>query len=455
LKVSRKEQPQREAVLTITLESEEVEPYLERAYRKIVQQANIPGFRKGKAPRRIIEQLYGREHLLHEAMDFLVPEVTNKAVEEASLELGGTPSVSLDEMEPVSITARVPLTPTVDLGVYRDIRVPKEQAKVSKKEIDEVLERMRLEVAPWEPVEEPVQLDDLLNVSVKGWVGDEEILNTERSDFVPREGSQVPAPGFAEQLVGMSAHETRSFSIAVPAEFDYAQVAGKTVHFEVENHIVKRRQPGKIDDEFAKGVGAGYDSLADLVKKVKADLVEEAEASFRSKHQEESLGKLVEMAKVELSPLIIEHELEHTIEHYQQSMKTGQVSMEQYQQYIRWAGKSEEEIRDDARPEALERIMRMLVLRELATQESLEVGDDDLREEIDRMAAVSNDESDEVRKMFESDDTLDSLRSLLLNRKAIEFLTSTTAQSGAASAKAKAKIKKKAPSTGRKKATAE
>ena len=427
MKVTTKEQAPREAVLSIELDQPEVEPYLDRAYRQVVQRATIPGFRKGKAPRRIVEQLLGRDYLLGQALDFMVPEVTNKAVAEAGLEIGGLPSVNVEQLDPPSITATVPLTPTVDLGAYRELRIARPKVEVKPDRVDEEMERIRWAVAPWEPVEEPAALGDLLNVTVKGRTEGKEIVNMERADFIPREGARVPAPGFAEELVGMRAYETKEFAIAVPEDFEYSEVAGKECHFEVVVHIVKRKVPGQMDDEFAKGVGSGYESLMDMRSKIEAEIAKNEEQLITSRHQEEAIEKVLEGTTFVMSPLIVDHELEHLLSDYQEALRTGRMTFEQYQRYINWAGKSGGEIREAARPEAEARIMRSLVLEKVVEEQELTVEEDEIATEIERLAEGSGADSEQVREMFQEEERRDSLRRMLLNRKAMETLSNMTA----------------------------
>ena len=436
MKVTSKEQPPREAVLTIQLEPPEVEPYLERAYRRVVLRANIPGFRKGKAPRRIVEQLLGRDYLLSEALEFMVPEVTNKAVAESALEVGGLPSVNVEQLDPPNIVATVPLTPTVDLGAYQKLRIAKPDIKITAAQVDEELERIRWSVVPWEPVEEPVAMEDLLNVTVKGRAGDKEVLNMERADYVPREEARVPAPGFSEALVGMKAYETKEFTIDVPEEFEYPEVAGKSCRFEVTVHIVKRKKPSLVDDEFAKGVGNGYESLADMRAKIEAEFAQNEERLVESRHQEEALDKVLEGATFIMSSLIVDHELEHLLADHQEALQTGRMSIEQYRQYLSWAGKSAEEIRDAARPDAESRVKRSLVLEKVSGEHKLEVSDDEVTAEVDRLVQETGSDEDRIRELFKDAERQDSLRRLLLNRKAVDFLSNLVANGAAPSTKA-------------------
>ena len=432
-------------MLTIELAPEEVEPYLDRAYRGVVQRANIPGFRKGKAPRRIVEQLYGREYLLNEAMDFMLPEVTGKAVDEAGLDLGGMPSISLEQLDPVTVTATVPLTPAVDLGSYLDVRVPKEQVRITKARVDEELERLRMETAPWVPVELPVELDDLINVTVQGWADDAEIINQEQADFVARREQRVPAPGFSEALVGMKEFDTREFTLDVPEDAEYPEVAGKQCRFVVTLHNVKRRRPARLDDEFAKGVGPGYDSLAELTEKTKEELGQQQEMMATTKHQNDTLQKVLDGTIIDLSPLIVDHETEHVLHDYEEALRTGRMSAEQYRQYLMWAGKSAEEVREESRAEAEVRIKRSLILEKVTDNQGLEMSDEELTAEIEALASGANTDAETVRQQLEKESQLESLRRMLLNRKAIDFLASN--------ASADSKPTRKAPAASRRRSS--
>ena len=429
-------------MLTVKLDESDVEPHLEQAYRQVVRRINIPGFRKGKAPRRIVEQLYGREYLVNEALDSMVNEATTKAVEDEKLELGGIPSITIDELDPPSFTATVPLTPAVDLGDYRSVRVPRDEPKVTDEQVDGVLEQMRHEVAVWEPVDGPIQQDDLANLTVVGWVGDgderREIVRSEAVDYIPHPGGRFPVPQFDESLVGLPQGKTTTFTIDVPKEFENESLAGKKAEFEATVHSLKRKQLPALDDEFAKGIGDGYDSMKALREHVGADLLARAEQSTKAQHQEETLAKVAEVASVEMSGLIIDHEIEHYIEDQEHDIKTGRFTIESYQQYLQWQAMSPEEVREQARPKVEERLKRAHVLREVARQQEFEATDAEVDEEVESIAAGSPDQADEVRKLFTEQERRESLRRGIVNRKSMEHLT-TIAQQPSAGSKQKAK----------------
>ena len=434
MKVSSEQRPPREALLTVELDASDVEPHLERAYRQAVRRLNIPGFRRGKAPRRIVEQLYGRDYLLNEALDSMVNEATTKAVEDEKLELGGIPQITIEGLDPPSFTATVPLTPTVDLGDYRSVRVKKDAVKVGKEQVDGVLEQLRRDVAVWEPADGPLREDDLASLTVVGWVDDggerKEIVRSEAVDYIPHVGGRFPVPDFDESLIGLPQGKETAFTIEVPKDFENEDLAGKTARFEATVHSVKRKELPKLDDEFAKGVGDGYDSMKALREHVESDLLAREQRSADAKHQEETLLKVTEAATIEMSDLIVDHEIEHYLEDQEQDIKSGRFTIESYQQYLEWQTMKPEEVREQAKPKVAERLKRAHVLREVARHEAFEATDAEVDEEIESMAEGSGAGADEVRKLFTEQERRESLRRTLVNRKAIAHLTTIAGQAG-------------------------
>jgi trigger factor len=426
-------------VLTIDLDNSEVEPYLDKAYRQAVRRLNIPGFRKGKAPRRIVEQMFGREYLINEALDNMIQDVTTKAVEQEKLELGGIPSVSIENIDPPSFVATVPLVPQVELGDWESVRVEKKPVEVKAEQVDSVLEQLRQQQAVWEPAEGPVQMDDLIELTVEGWlIEDEEtdnrrqIVLSENTEYIPRAGTRFPVPGFDEALAGLPVGEKTEFTIDVPEDFENAEYAGKKAVFEATVHQVKRKNPPALDDEFAKGVGDGYESLEALRKTIEDDLRKREENAVESVHQDEVLNKLVEGATIEMSPLIINHELEHYVHDRQEEFKAGRfTSIEDYQQAIAWQAMSDDELHESVRPTVEQRLKRAHVLREVAKAKSLEATDEELDAEIEEMAGDAGESADQVRRIFQDPERRESLRRVLVNRKTLKHISELAAQADA------------------------
>ena len=330
MKVSTEQREPREAVLTVELDDEDLEPYLHRAYRRTVRDLSIPGFRKGKAPRRVVEQIYGRSYLLNEVMDAVVQAFTAKVIDDEGMDVGGPPQVAIEQYDPPRFTATVPLRPRVDLGDFESVRVPMPEVSVEDEQVEATLERMRFDLAVWEPTEGVVRMDDLINLTIVGWVDADgerrNLVRSEETDYIPRPDTTIPLPGLDEALVGLPLGEQRTFDLEVPADFREPDLAGKRAQFEATVHSIKRKHLADLDDEFAKGVGEGYASLGELRDRIRGDLLEREERVAQTRHREEALTRVAEGASIVISPIIVDQALDHYVHERQESLKTGRMS---------------------------------------------------------------------------------------------------------------------------------
>ena len=395
--------------------------------------------------------MFGREYLINEALDNMIQDVTSKAVEQESLELGGIPSVSVEQFDPPSFVATVPLVPTVDLGDFQSVRVEKREIEIKAEQVDGVLEQVRQEQAIWQPVKGKVELDDLIELTVNGWLDEDgekrEIVKSENTEYIPREGTRFPVPGFDEGLIGLPQEKKSEFTVDVPDDFpENPEYAGKKATFEATIHQVKRKKLPDLDDEFAKGVGDGFETMKLLREKVTEDLREREDQAAKSIYQDEILGKIVEGATFEMSPIIINHELEHYVHDRLDEFKAGRfTSIEDYQQAIAWQAMSEEELHEDARPRVEERLKRAHVLRTIAKEQGFEPSEADIDAEIDTMATDAGDDGDQIRALFQDVDRRESLGRVLVNRKSLEFLTDIAGQATKPKRAAKAATATKKP----------
>jgi trigger factor len=278
-------------------------------------------------------------------------------------------------------------------------------------------------------------MDDLIELTVYGWAEDDgerrEIVKSENTEYIPRPGTRFPVPEFDEALAGLSVNEKREFTIDVPEDFENNDLAGKKTVFEATVHQIKRKHPPELDDEFAKGVGDGYESLVALRERVTEDLREREQRTLDAVHQDATLAKIVEGARIEMSPLIIDHELEHYVHERQEDFKSGRfTSIEDYQQAIAWQAMSEDEIKEESRPKVEERLKRAHVLRKVAKLQSVEASDEEVDAEIESMVSGVGDQADRMRELFQDQERRDSLRRVLVNRKTLEYLTSISARPG-------------------------
>ena len=419
--ISQLEEAQSQVVLSIEVEPPELEEHLDRVYRRAVQRVNIPGFRRGKAPRSVVERELGRDAMVEDALETLLPQITSKAIQEQSLDVISLPKVRVTEYNPLTIEATVPVRPTVDLGDYYSYRLEPEEVEITPESIDELVESMRQEAGTWEPVDRPVALDDLVTLEVRGLVDEEVAIEEERVDFRVTADSTAPMPGFAERLVGLNRDEEQEFSL--PFSEDHAQEnwSGKECAFTLTVHEVKERKIPDLDDEFAKSLNIEVESVPALRDKLNEDMLRRNRLIAEQSYQEQAILTLLEGTQVEVPPLLVDHEVEHMISEQQEALQRQQLRMEDYLSTI---GKSVEQIQEELRPSAADRITRTLVLGALREKEGIEVSPEEIDEEIESMLGESDAATESVRQMLEG--SKNSIGTMLLNRKTLARLTAIT-----------------------------
>ena len=404
-----------EITLTIAMDTDDEEPFLNRSYKRVASRVRIPGFRPGKAPRSVIENHLGREALVHEALEFMIPESLNEVLEDEDIQAWMEPKLEVLGMEPVSYKAVVPLEPVVDLGEFRTIRLEREPVEVTGEQVNEVLENLRFEAAPWEPVERALAYGDLATMNVKGIIEEEEVIDDQGIDFIPQEDNNLPFPGFSTHLEGMLEGESKLFTLSVPDDYPQENYAGKECQFNVEVLSVKEKNLAELDDEFAKGVRDGFESLEALTDNVRQRLVDESEATETRRLEVSGLEELKKLAKIEASELVYERELDMMYEERARSLQNQQMSMELYLSYV---GQTEEELREQMKPQAEERLNTMLMLRKLADVEEIEVGDEDVEVEITNLIESTGGNADaSMMQALNTENARESIRSSLMNRK--------------------------------------
>ncbi len=404
-----------EITLTIAMDTDDEEPFLNRSYKRVASRVRIPGFRPGKAPRSVIENHLGREALVHEALEFMIPESLDQVLKDEDIQAWMEPKLEVLGMEPVSYKAVVPLEPVVDLGEFQAIRLEREPVEVTDEQVNEVLESLRFEAAPWEPVERALAYGDLATMNVKGIIEEEEVIDDQGIDFIPQEDNNLPFPGFSTHLEGMLEGESKLFTLSVPDDYPQENYAGKECQFNVEVLSVKEKNLAELDDEFAKGVRDGFESLEALTDHFRQRLVDESEATETRRLEVSGLEELKKLAKIEASELVYERELDMMYEERARSLQNQQMSMELYLSYV---GQTEEELREQMKPQAEERLNTMLMLRKLADVEEIEVGDEDVEVEITNLIESTGGNSDaSMMQALNTENARESIRSSLMNRK--------------------------------------
>jgi trigger factor len=418
--ITQGEVEERQTALHIELDDDDLEPYIDRGYKKIVNQIRIPGFRPGKAPRRIVENAVGREGLLNEVLEFFVPDVIDKAIEAQKIDSVGLPHIEKVDFDPVVVDAKVALDPVLDLGDYRSIRIEEDPIEVSDEEIDTRIEDLRKVQGSWEPVERAAKFDDLITMTVTGVIDEAEILNETDSQYIVDPDSQLPFPGFAAELEGLKVDEPSEFTLEVPDDYPDNELIGKEIKFSVTVSDVKERVLPDIDDEFAKSVGDEYETVEQLREQLREDVENEAQRQNDQENRETVIEELVLTAEVEIAPLLIEHEIEHMEEHRDELVQRMQISLEDY---YRFTGKTAEQIREEMHEQAIEKLSRSYALSAFIERESLEIDDDELDERLKELAREGDEEGRKLtNKELRSERVRNSVRESLLVKKAVDWL---------------------------------
>ena len=421
MQVTQEELQQRQAVLHIELEDADLERYLDRAHRRVVQRLTVPGFRRGKAPRSIVERLVGRDVLLEEALELLLPEVTAKAVEEQGLEMAAPPRVEVVTREPMALRATVPLPPEVTLGDYREVRVEPEEIEVDEERVTETLEEIRRETTPWEPVDRPVAMDDQVVMDLRGSVEGREVVNQRDVGYIVSEEPN-PVAGFGAALEGMAQGETREFTLPFPDDYRDAELAGKSCDFVVEAKEIKGRELPDMDDEFAHGVGQGYDSLEALREDIRGRHRASLEAEAQGRYEEKVLDEVLLTAEIEMAPLLVQREterLEQDLRDRVQSLVRGPLGVDEYMSLL---GKTAEEVQEELRPRAEMRLQRSALLSSVAEAEGCEASDEAVSAEIEGMVQEAGPRGREVRRHFKNAQNREMVARTLRARQALERL---------------------------------
>ncbi len=417
MKVSTQELESSQVLLEIEVDPPRVERAVDQAYRRFAGRLNVPGFRRGKAPRPIVERMVGRESLLEDAIEHLVPEVYQEAVGEAGLKPIEQASVEVVETEPLRIKATVPVRPAVRLGDYRRLRRELAVPEVTEEQVQHVIDQLRDEHATWAPVERPVQYGDRIAMDVHGTAGEEVISDRKDVEYVVTEDAARPLPGFAAQLVGLQAGETKEFTLHVPDDYEDKDLAGKDARFTVQVHWVKEKHLPDLDDAFASTVGS-FSTVAELREEVERELKGRAEANARRELQEGVVEAVVETAQLELPPQAIEREAERRRERLSSSLGQRGLTLEQYQQLV---GKTAADLDEEFRSGARRELTRELVLDAVAEAEQIEVAPAEIDAEIREMAGDGPDAT-RLRKAFARPAARERVKNIVRERKAVERL---------------------------------
>ena len=415
MKVSTEKIQGSQVVLTIEADKEEMDRSLDKAYRRLAAKTAVPGFRKGKAPRPMLERYLGRDALVDEAANLLMAESYDKALEEHKVDAIARPKVEVLQVEPLSFKATVPVRPTVELGDYHEIKFIPETVVVTDEEVTEAQERLRQTRATWEPVEREAKFEDLLNIDVEG-TAQGKVVVSEKGGWYPLSPEPSSSlPGFSAQLEGAKKGEERAFTLKLSQEF--GELTGQDCSFKVLVNEIKQKNLPDLDDEFAKSLGRGIETIDALKEKVFADIKSEKERMERRRLEDKAIEALVAISSLEYPDILVQNEIDHLIDERKQYLG----EKDSLENYLKNVKKTEEEFRNELKPMAEDMIKRSLVLEKLGEVEKTEVSDAEVDAEVERIIqGAKNDER--VRQLFSSPSGRESLRRNIYMRKTIDRL---------------------------------
>ena len=410
------------AKLTVEVSAEEVEKAIQTAYQKMRKNINIPGFRKGKAPRHLIEKMYGKEVFYNDAIDNMLPSAYAKAVDECGEEIVSRPEIQVVQLEsgkPFIFTASVAVKPEVVLGEYKGIQVDKAPVEVLDAEIEAEITKEREANARTITVDDrAVQKGDIISLDFDGYVDGKAFEGGKSEDYELTIGSGAFIPGFEEQLVGAEIGKELEVNVTFPEEYHAKELAGKAAVFKCKVNSAKVKELPEVDDEFAQEVSE-FDTLDAYKEDIKAKLLKDKEEDARRVKEDAVIEKIIEGAQMEIPDAMVEFQSEQMMEDFAQRMQAQGLSL---QQYFQFSGMTAEKYKEQMKPRALKNIQSRLVLEAVAKAENIEATEEDLDAEMTKMAEMYKMEVEKVKELI-SDYQRDEMKKDIAIQKAVDLVT--------------------------------
>ncbi|MDZ7835375.1 MAG: trigger factor [Alkalibacterium sp.] len=408
--------------LEFTIDQETVKNGLDKTFKKVQKSLNVPGFRKGRVPRRIFNQMYGEAALYEDTLNDLLPAAYSKALEDIDVEPVAQPNIdikSVGKNQDWELVAELTLKPDVELGQYKDLDVVKQDREVTDEEVEESIERRRQGMAELVIKEGAAEEGDTVVIDYEGFKDGEAFEGGKGENHSLELGSNSFIPGFEEKLVGVKAGDETEVNLTFPEEYHSDELAGQDATFKVKVHEVKSKELPELDDEFVKDLDEDVETVDELKEKARKELEERKETAANDARDDEAIRKAVENAKIEEIPHEMAHEEVHRqMEMYLNNLKQQGISAEMYYQMT---GSTEADLHKQFEGEAEFNVRTNLVLEQIVEEENLEATEEDMEKEISELAEQYNMDVEQVRNVLSPE---------LLNRdislkKAIDLITST------------------------------
>ncbi|MBF1136915.1 MAG: trigger factor [[Eubacterium] sulci] len=417
------------AKFTMDFTAEEFEAAVVKAYQDSKDKFNIDGFRKGKAPRSIIEKHFGEGVFFEDAINNLFQTAYPEALNELDLEVIDSPQADFSEIgkgKPLTVTIDVAVYPVVEVKDYKGIEVEQVDPEVTEEDVDRDIEAMRKRNSRMVVADRPVENGDTVILDYAGFVGDEQFQGGTAENQELKIGSGMFIPGFEEQLIGVKAGESKDVVVTFPEEYQAKELAGKEATFKCKVHEVKFEELPELDDEFAKDVSE-FDTLAELRDDARARILESVKLQCENEAKDKVIAQVYENNKIEAPATMVADEMDRMIQELEQQMRYQGLNI---QQYLQFTGSTLDDFRNEIKPEAEKRVATRIVLRSIGDVENVEVTDEDLDKELQRMSEAYNTDPENIKKMlgeenlafFRKDIALTKVMDMLYNEAKITLV---------------------------------
>lgn len=409
-------------VLEVEVGAERVSAALDKAFNTVVKKTSIPGFRKGKVPRSIFEARFGVESLYNDAIDILLPEAYSEAVDEADIFPVDRPEIEIEQFakgETFKFKAKVTVKPEVKLGEYKGLEVPVAKAEVSEEDVNEELTRLQQRHAELSVLEEgTAENGDVVVIDFDGSVDGVQFEGGQAERYSLELGSNSFIPGFEEQVVGLATGDFKDVSVTFPDSYHAVELAGKDAVFKVKVHEIKRKNLPELDDEFAKDVSE-FDTLDEFKADLKSQISTRKEGEVKAAKETAAVEKAAENAEVEIPEAMISSETDNMVRDFDNRLRQQGMNLEMYTGF---SGQTTDDLKEQMKEEASKRVRNNLVLEQIAKEENIEVSEEEVNAELEKMAAQFQRDAEEVRNILAANGSLASLSDEIKLRKTIEVL---------------------------------
>jgi len=419
------------AKLTIEVPAEEFDAAIVKAYQKNKSKINVPGFRKGKAPLKMIERMYGAGIFYEDAANLVIPEAYSKAADESGETIVSRPSVDIVQIEkgkPFIFTAEVALKPEVTLGEYKGVEVEKAVIEVAEAEVDQAVDKERENNSRMIDIDDrAVENGDMIKLDFEGFVDGVPFEGGKGSDYPLTIGSGSFIPGFEDQLIGVKLGEDAEVNVTFPEDYHAENLKGKAAVFKCKVNEIKVKELPEADDEFAKDVSE-FDTMAEYRDDIRAKLLDKKMQEAKRAKENQAVAKAVENAQMDIPDAMVDEQVRRMADDFARRIQSQGLTLEQYMQFT---GMTADKILEQMRPEALKRIQNSLVLEAIAKAENIEISDERLEEELQKMAESYKMELDKLKEVM-GDYEKEQMKNDLAIQAAVEMITDAAVEVEAA-----------------------